>query len=181
MNTRTSSSIRGALWLLKTLFLILVVQASVAHGADRWLVRPQEEGVAQSQSKSMISLQSHENRMGQIILAPESLTAYGSASNSKAGIRSSTEDLFLISFFADANYEVIIEQINTQADGTRIVSGKIRDHNLKTFVLTIATDGFVLALQDMNRNLLYRATGNPSSGLGMVTEIDMKKIPSMIR
>jgi hypothetical protein len=75
----------------------------------------------------------------------------------------------------------MIDSVNTQADGTRIVSGKIRDHNLKTFTMSIASDGFVITLQDMTRKLLYRATGNAQSGLGTVMEIDMKKIPPMIR
>jgi hypothetical protein len=68
-----------------------------------------------------------------------------------------------------------------QLDGTKVVSGAIKNHHLKTFVLTIADDGFVLTLQDMDRNRLYRASGSTLDSSGTVTEIDMTKIPKMIR
>lgn len=179
MKTRKLSNINSIFCLLTLLILIIFTQTAIVYGADRLLVRPQDQATAQS--KAMINYKVYENRQGPIILTPDTLPTVGGAPNSKAGIRSSSEDVFLISFFADANYEIIVDSITEQADGTRIVSGKIRDHNLKTFVLTIASDGFVITLQDMSRNLLYRATGNSLSGLGTVTEIDMKKIPPMIR
>ena len=71
--------------------------------------------------------------------------------------------------------------MNHNADGTIIVNGILKDHKMRTVVMTIGSDGYLLTVQDMNKDLLYRVSGNSSDGSGSVTEIDMKKMPPVIR
>jgi hypothetical protein len=47
--------------------------------------------------------------------------------------------------------------------------------------MTIGSDGYLITVQDMNKDLLYRVSGNSGDGSGSVTEIDMKKMPPVIR
>jgi hypothetical protein len=47
--------------------------------------------------------------------------------------------------------------------------------------MTIGSDGYLITLQDMKKGLLYRVRGNSQDGSGSVTEIDMKKMPPVIR
>ena len=179
MKTQKICNGKHTVWMMTMIIVMVFAQGAISHSANQLLVRPQNEGPAQS--KSRVTYQPYEIRKGQITMSPEILPDSGSAAASKAGIISAESDAFSVGFFADVNYEVLLDAVKLQEDGTKIISGKIKDHNLRTFVMTIASDGFIINLQDMNRQLLYRATGHSLSGSGTVTEIDMKKIPPMIR
>jgi len=61
------------------------------------------------------------------------------------------------------------------------ISGKLKDHKNSTVVMTMGKEGFLMTIQDMNRAMLYRVRGNSIDGSGSVTEIDMRKMPPVIR
>jgi hypothetical protein len=77
MNTLKTSNVNNMVRILTLLILILFTRAAVVYGADRLLVRPQDEGTAQS--KSMITYRAYENRQGPIILTPDTLPSAGGA------------------------------------------------------------------------------------------------------
>jgi sugar diacid utilization regulator len=181
MNLQNICTYKNAAWVPALFILFVLVYVAIAHGADQWLVQPREEGLAKSKAMVISQYQPYELRKGQITITPQIIPESFTAAASRAAVGDSETNAFLVSFFADVNYEVILDSVNTQTDGTKIISGKIKDHNLRTFTMTIAPDGFIITLQDMNRQVLYRAVGNTLSGSGTVTEIDMKKIPPMIR
>jgi hypothetical protein len=165
-------------WILVVAVLSSFIQVSVSHGAGRLLAWPVDGGVAQSQAN--VSLEPYEVRKGRIVLAPEIVPE---DSNRQAGIAVSQgdTDTVSISFFADATYEVIIDSVKHQGDGTIIISGKLKDHGIGTVVVTIGLNGFLMTVQDMKKGLLYRVTGDSRQGSGTVTEIDTKKMPPIIR
>ena len=164
--------------ILTALILVLFVQVSVSHAAGRLLAWPVTGGVPKSQSN--MSLEPYEVRQGQITLAPEILPGAANA-QARIAVSKGDTDTASISFFADVTYEVIVDSVRHQADGTIIISGKLEDHKIGTVVMTIGADGFLITVQDMNQALLYRVTGDSRQGSGTVTEIDMKKIPPMVR
>jgi hypothetical protein len=168
-------------WILTAVILALFAQASISHGAGQLLTWPLDGAVTQSRSNA--SLKSYEVRKGQIALAQELLPGPAGGVDRQTGIAASKgdTDTVFISLFADVMYEVIIDSVKHHADGTMIISGKLKDHKMGTVVMTIGPDGFLITVQDMNRSMLYRATGDSRQGSGMVTEIDMKKMPPMIR
>jgi len=135
------------------------------------------------QSKSNAPPESYEVRKGKIALAPELLPKPAEATDRQAGIAASQGDTDTVSinFFTDVTYEVKIDSVKHHADGTMIINGELKDHKIRTVVMTIGPDEFLITIQDMNRSLLYRAKGDTRQGTGTVTEIDMKKIPPMIR
>ncbi|MDD4091622.1 MAG: hypothetical protein PHQ63_03600 [Smithellaceae bacterium] len=181
MNLQNICTYKNAARVPALFILFVLVHVAIAQGADRLLVQPREEGLAKSKAMVIDQYQTYELRKGQITITPQIVPESFTATAGKAAVRDSKTNAFLVSFFSDVNYEVILDSVDTQPDGTKIISGKIKDHNLRTFTMTIASDGFIITLQDMNRQVLYRAVGNTLSGLGTVTEIDMKKIPPMIR
>jgi hypothetical protein len=167
--------------MLITVTLTLFAQVSISYGAGPLLVWPVDSGMMQS--RSAVSLNSYEIRKGQIALAPEILPSAPGIVNSQSRITTSKSDTDTasISFFADVAYEVIIDSVKHQADGTMIINGKLKNHSMGTVVMTIAPEGFLITVQDMNRAFLYRAAGDSLQGSGSVTEIDMSKIPPIIR
>ena len=168
-------------WVLTAVILVLFAQASISHGAGQLLSWPLEGAVSQSGSNG--SLKPYEVRKGQIALAQELLRGPAGVADREAGITASKgeTDTVLIGFFADVMYELIIDSVKHHADGTMIISGKLKNHEIGTVVMTIGPDGFLMTVQDMDRSRLYRVKGDSRQGSGTVTEIDMKKMPPMIR
>jgi hypothetical protein len=163
-------------WILTTVILALFAQVSISHGAGRLLAWPLDGGVTQSKSK--VSLKSYEVRKGQIALAPEILPKTAGAVKR---IPPAKGDTVSINLFTDAKYDVKIDSVKHHANGTMIISGKLKDHKYQTVVMTIGPSGYLMTVQDMNKSKLYRVRGNSRDGSGSVTEIDMKKMPPVIR
>ncbi len=164
-------------WILAAVILVFFAPASISHAAGQLLSWPLDE--AGIQSKPNETLELYEVRRGRIALAPELLPTPAGAAGRQTGIAAT--DTVFIGLFTDVMYEVIIDSVKHHLDGTLIVSGRIKDHGMGTVVLTIGPDGFLMTVQDINRSMLYRVTGDSRQGSGTVTEIDMKKMPPLIR
>jgi hypothetical protein len=167
--------------LLLALILVLFAQVSVSHAAGPLLAWPVDSRMMQSMAAD--PLKPYEVRKGQIALSPEILPGAPGmvSSQSKIAASKSDADTASLNFFADVAYEVIIDSVKHQADGTRIINGKLKDHTMGTVVMTIGPEGFLITVQDMTKGLLYRAAGDSRQGSGSVTEIDMTKMPPIIR
>ena len=166
-------------WLFIAVILILLSQVSIVQGAGRLLVWPVKEDVALMKAK--VSLRQHEVRKGKIAISQNMLPKTDSKGNRRIQDVPSKGDTISINFFDDVKYDVKVDSLNHNADGTIIVHGALKDHKLRTVTMTIGSDGYLVTLQDMNKDLLYRVSGNSSNGSGSVTEIDMKKMPPVIR
>ena len=134
-----------------------------------------------TQTTSNASLKSYEVRKGQIVLAREILPKRAGAEDSQTGPPPSKGEKISLNLFPDVTHEVNINSVRHYANGTMIISGKLKDHKNSTVVMTIGNEGFLMTVQDMNRAVLYRVRGNSLDGSGSVTEIDMKKMPPTIR
>ena len=166
-------------WLFIAVILILLSQVSIAQGASRLLVWPVIEELAQTKTK--VSLRQHEVRKGKIAISQNMLPKIDSKGNRRIQVVPSKGDTVSLNLFDDVKYDVKVDSVNHNADGTIIVHGVLKDHKLRTVTMTIGSDGYLVTVQDMNKDLLYRVSGNSSNGSGSVTEIDMKKMPPVIR
>ncbi|MFH0730510.1 MAG: hypothetical protein V2B19_29720 [Pseudomonadota bacterium] len=167
--------------VLATILIAVFGQASTSEGGERLLVRPAEDVTIRSEAK--VSLKPFEIRKGGIILDTQFLPQPTGAADSEVKAAVSAGDTEIITFFlfADVTYEATIDSVVQHPDGTKIIHARLIDHKIGTVVLTIGSDGFLITLQDMNKALLYRVAGDPQSSEGTATEIDMTKIPPMIR
>ena len=166
-------------WLLIAVILALLAQVSIAQGAGRLLVWPVKEEVGQT--KARVSLRQYEVRKGKIAINQYMLPKTDSKGNRLIQVIPSKGDTVSLNFFDDVAYDVKVDSVNHNTDGTIIVNGILKNHKLRTVILTIGSDGYLVTVQDMNKDLLYRVSGNSSNGSGSVTEIDMKKMPPVIR
>lgn len=160
------------------IIFIMFGQASFAHGAGRLLVWPATEATARAESN--VSLEPHELRKGGIVLAPGIVLPAPEAARQAQNIVSKGESVDL-SFFPDVTYQITADSQQRLPDGTVTVSARLEDHRIGTVVLTVGPEGFLITLQDLNRDRLYRATGDSRSSMGTVTEIDVTKMPPVIR
>jgi hypothetical protein len=165
-------------WLFIAVILALLAQVSIVQAAGRLLVWPVKEEV--EQTKARVSLRHHEVRKGRIAISQNMLPKTDSKGNRRQVVPSKG-DIVSLNFFDDVKYDVKVDSVNHHADGTIIVNGILKDHKLRTVIMTIGSDGYIIRAQDMDKALLYRASGNARNGSGAVTEIDMKKMPPVIR
>lgn len=165
-------------WILAAVILVVFGQISFSHGAEHMLVWPRHDVTAHSAAK--VSLHAYEIRKGPISIAPEILPQASSTAR-QASIAVSGGDTITITFFADVTYQVAVDSIMHHQDGTMTINARLNDHQIGTVVLTFGAEGFLITLQDLNRALLYRVTGDSRTTAGTVTEIDVTKIPPMIR
>jgi hypothetical protein len=166
-------------WLFIAVFLASLAQVSIAQGAGRLLVWPVKEEMAQT--KARVSLREYEVRKGRIAITQDMLPNTDSKGNHRIQAVPSRGDTVSLNFFDDVKYDVKVDSVNHNTDGTIIVNGILKNHKLRTVILTIGSDGYIIRAQDMDKALLYRASGNSRNGSGSVTEIDMKKMPPVIR
>lgn len=165
-------------WILAAAVLVISGQMSLSHGAGHVLVWPLDEIKTGSEAKA--SLKSYEIRKGRIAISPEILPqASGTTSQSRIAV--SRGDTVTVTFFADVTYQIAVDTVTYHPDGIMTIGGRLHDHMIRTAVLTIGPAGFLITLQDMNRALLYRVTGDSGQASGTASEIDMTKIPPMIR
>jgi hypothetical protein len=140
---------------------------------------PQKEGITQTTPTS--SLKSYEVRKGQIIIARDILPKRSGKEEYRRGASPSKGENISLNLFPDVTHEVRVNSVKRYKDGTMIISGKLKDHKNSTVVMTMGKEGFLMTVQDMNRAMLYRVRGNSADASGSVTEIDMRKMPPVIR
>jgi hypothetical protein len=163
---------------LISIIMFLFGQVSIAQGANRLLVSPVDQNVTQTNAKS--SLQSHEVRKGKIALSQDMLPKTAGKGHTEQ-VAPSKGDTISINLFDDVKYDVKVDSVEHHADGILIVNGKLKNHKLRTVLMTIGSDGYLITVKDMNKFKLYLVNGNSGDGSGSVTEIDMKKVPPVIR
>ncbi len=180
MNTYKLYACNYLVRILICTFSVLFIHILPSYSAERILVWPSNEVMVQLESNK--NPEAHELRKGKIELSPDILPKQGSL-DKKAAITPAKrdDDTVSINLFSDVNYDVIVDSVKHHADGTTIINGRLKDHKIETVVITIDPEGFLITVQDMKKGLLYRAKGDSRTGIGMVTEIDIQKMPPMIR
>jgi hypothetical protein len=166
-------------WIFIYIALALFAQVSISYGAGRMLVWPQKSGITQTTPAS--SLKSYEVRKGHIAIARDILPKHAGKEEYRTGAPPSKGEHISLNLFPDVTHEVKVNSVKRYKDGTMIISGKLKDHKNSTVVMTIGNEGFLMTIQDMNKAMLYRVKGNSKDGSGSVTEIDMRKMPPVIR
>lgn len=163
------------------LFFSIFGQVASALSEERLLLRPAEGGALRSEAN--VAYKPYEIRKGRVVLAADILSQPPVAADRQAKMAASTEnaETVSLSFFADVTYQVTVDSVTHLSDGTMIINGRITDDQIETVVVTIGPDGFLITLQDMLQALLYRVTGNTVSAEGEVTQIDLTKMPPIIR
>lgn len=172
-------SINVLFWIFTALIMVLFTHASVAHSNERLLAWPVSEDL--TKLKFPESLQAHEVRKGRMIVAPELLPGNDVSVGQEKKNAPVKGDTLSIQLFNDVKHDVKIDSVKHHADGTMIINGKLKNHDHSTMVMTIGKEEYLITVQDMNTGMLYRVRGNSRDGSGSVTEIDMKKMPPMIR
>ena len=76
--------------------------------------------------------------------AQDMLPKTDSKGNRRIQVVPSKGDTVSLNFFDDVKYDVKVDSVNHHADGTIIVNGILKDHKLRTVIMTIGSDGYLV-------------------------------------
>lgn len=115
------------------------------------------------------------------MLSQDILPAMDKKQNRRVQVVPSKGDTLSLNLFRDIVYDVKVDSVIRNTDGTLMLNGILKNHKIRTVIITIGSDGYIITVQDMNKARHYRVSGSSADGSGFVTEIDMHKIPPVIR
>lgn len=131
-----------------------------------------EEGISTSPStaaeQGSVADPEHFNRRGQIQITLDILDFIQSVE---------VGDQALFKFFEDTPFQIQIIKKYTDSINNTTIIGKILDHEMQSFVMTVGEEDFTIFLQDINAIKTYRASGKIYKQSGSVLEIDDTKRP----
>jgi hypothetical protein len=87
---------------------------------------------------------------------------------------------FAISLFDDVNFHITFDQVHRLQEGQTLAQGHLAGHELATVTVTQLKDRYLMSIQDMEHDLIYRISGDFSSGKADVIEVDLKKMPAQV-
>jgi len=85
-----------------------------------------------------------------------------------------------VEFFPDAYVEVIVATESRPDPNTLSINGHVLDSDLSTFSLTVTPETYLMTFSDPNGVSLYRVVGDTETGIGKVTEYDLRNRPDVI-
>ena len=80
-------------------------------------------------------------------------------------------------FFPDSQFGVVVESESRPKPDVLSLSGRVTNQPVSTFTMTVTQESFLITLQDLETATLYRVIGDTETGLGRLTEIDIRKMP----
>lgn len=84
-----------------------------------------------------------------------------------------------LQFFPDRQFAASVESETRPQPQVLALSARLVGHDLATVSITVTADSYLMSVQDMDHATLYRVVGNSNTGVGQVTEIDLRKLPPM--
>ena len=149
--------IRTMFFPLLILACLLILRCGDAHAQTMWFTRPADTAKVIAGKNG--PEKGHELRRGGVELSPELLAPQKGAEDyrrTKIKPSRNADDTASIGLFPDVTYDVAVESVKHRSDSTIVMEGKLRDHKIRTVVMTVGPDAYLITVQDMNNGLLYR-------------------------
>jgi len=82
-----------------------------------------------------------------------------------------------LSFFEGEPLVVVVDRESRPAADVLSLTGRQEGRDLSTLSMTVSSTGYRILYRDLDRNLVYKVTGDTQTGQGQVTVIDLKAMP----
>lgn len=125
--------------------------------------------------------ESFATRTGDVILGTDRLLPMAGAAGRQSFAPGSLASRSLaVEFFPDAYVEIVVASESRPDPNTLSLNGHLPDSDLSTFSLTVTPETYLMTFSDPNGVYLYRVTGDTETGIGQVTEYDLRNRPAVI-
>jgi hypothetical protein len=182
MGKRTSLRESGLYVLILSFSFILVHSAPANQGAPMKLLSPVSMPDSQAadqmlgEQREPFITRTGDVSLGSIDMFLQKFASFRSKNDSSGSFTFMGMSL-LMSFFPEQETRIIVDAESHTADNVISLGGHQVKSDISTFSMTITQEKFLITYQDLDRAVLYRVVGDVKTGLGEVTEIDLRKIP----
>ena len=170
------------------LLLPLAVLAQNPHGSGYAQERPPVNMLWPSSVDSLladkrVTQPEHEpyiRRVGQVKFAADFFVP-----DAARGFRSSIVEplqnrLLNISFFPQCEFIIRVDYETRNQDNVISIIGHEDGKDISTFSMTITTESYLISFQDLEASTVYRVVGDTQNSTGVVTEIDLTRMPPIL-
>ncbi len=125
------------------------------------------------------STEKHIIRTGQVFFAAKEIFWANESDKKSLAIanRVFTETELILTFFPENQFRIIIDSESRPQNNILTIQGRFGDSQLSTFTMTLTKDNYLITLQDIYNNMVYKVVGNMETGVGEVTQIDPGELP----
>ena len=161
---------------------------SVPAGEVIELVRPMigfKSNSAQSAGREVISpRESFIKRQGDVNMSVSSLMqmkeADGRLNRQSVTSDSLVDKIIKVGLFDNAAFTVKIETESRPRPDLVSVTGRVIGEDMSTFTLTVSEESYLMSVDNAKANIRYMVKGDPETGNGIVTEINLYELPRTI-
>ncbi len=163
------------------------LSAITAVGADRpdeppaMILWPAPGEAAASSSRPAKANEPFVTRVGTVMLDANSLLPEVSATSQRTSEPASLQQRRLrLGFFPDQNVVVVVDAETRPAADILNLGARREGEDLGTLSMTVTRDSYVMTFEDLPAARVYRVQGQTQTGVGEVTEIDLRKMPPVL-
>lgn len=120
-------------------------------------------------------------RTGAVALQTDAfLPATSSAVRGLASSASFSSQTLALELFPDTYVEVEVSSESHPAPDVVSLNGRVPGSALSTFAMTVTPDGYLMTFDDPAQPYRYRVVGDSATGVGQVTEYDLRNAPPVL-
>lgn len=119
------------------------------------------------------------NRTGQVVFAVEELLADPESSQADNAMVNAafSETQLVLSFFPEQEVRITVDSESRPGRNILSLGGHQGENSISTFSMTVTEESYLITYQDLDSGMVYKVVGDMVTGVGRVTEIDLKKLP----
>ena len=88
--------------------------------------------------------------------------------------------LLNISFFPQREFIIRVDYETRNHDNVISIIGHEDGKDISTFSMTVTSESYLINFQDLETSTVYRVVGDTQNNIGVVTEIDLTKMPPIL-
>lgn len=102
------------------------------------------------------------------------------APSTDTAVAASGNEPFILEVFDYHEYAVQVTSESHPAPDVLNITGAINNEEIATVSITVTSESYLITIQDLKTATVYRIVGNTETGLGTVTEVDLRKMPPIL-
>ncbi len=120
-------------------------------------------------------------RVGAVVFDADWFLPRSLATGKRAATAASLQQRALVlDFFPDRRFSVIVGAESRPRPGVMTLNARVEGDDIDTLSLTVTAESYLLTLQDLHTATVYRVVGDTETGVGEVTEIDLRSMPPIL-
>lgn len=119
-------------------------------------------------------------RVGQVKFAADFFVPDAARGFRSSDVEPLQNRLLNISFFPQREFRIRVDYETRNQDNVISIIGHEDGKDISTFSMTVTSESYLINFQDFETSTVYRVVGDTQNNIGVVTEIDLTKMPPIL-